>query len=269
MVVRPLVVAPAQVHADLFRRDVRQGVIERLDVHAGDLAEFLEAEIGEEGVAAKGQVGTVDLQHQTRLGHGLVFLTQRIGDGEQIGLIAGIVSVVKIQRDDAGRGGVQECVPGLSQRRLQVGHVGLGRLRVAHAYRAIAARRPAPRAPGIVEHPLGERGEIDQVLVGERLAGAAEPVQPILDVGHVARLAHLTVADDVDIGVGLLADDLRHRLADAGLERRPINRRAFLLGEHHLNQVVGSGQAAGMRCQKAFGATNHDLLRGRFSCRKP
>ena len=106
------------------------------------------------------------------------------------------------------------------QRRLEVGRIGLGRARVAHADRRVAGRRLAPRAAGIAEHPLREVGEVGEVLIDEGVAGAAEAVEPVLDVGGVARLRHLAVIDDVDPGIGLAPDDAGDRLGDPRAERR-------------------------------------------------
>ena len=56
---------------------------------------------------------------------------------------------------------------------------------------------------------LQQARELDQVL--SRLARriAVEAGQAVLDVGGVADLAHLAVADDVDADLDLPADDLR------------------------------------------------------------
>src|SRR5260370_360985 len=88
-------------------------------------------------------------------------------------------------------------------------------------------------------------------------AVAAEAVEPVLDVGGVARLAHLAVIDDVDAGLDLLLDDRRDRVADARFERRRVDRDAFLLGEHRPDQRLGPGQAAGMCGQEPPGAALH------------
>ena len=55
----------------------------------------------------------------------------------------------------------------------------------------------------------------------------------------------------------LFPDDLRNRVADARLERRAVDRHAFLLGEHRADQIVGPRQAAGMRRQKPLGPIRH------------
>jgi hypothetical protein len=52
---------PADVHAHPIGRNVGHGVIEHLDVHPGHVAELLQAQVSELGVAAQGQIGAVDL----------------------------------------------------------------------------------------------------------------------------------------------------------------------------------------------------------------
>ena len=183
--------------------------------------------------------------------------SHRVGDGEQIGLVARVVVVAEEQRDDAGRGGAHEQArsPGVcASAALQIGDVPLRGAGVAHADRAVAGRRLAARAAGIAEDLPGQRREVDEVLVDEAVAGAAEARQPVLDVGGVARLRHLAVVDDVDAGLDLLADDLGHRRADRARRAPRLDRHAFLLGEHHADEVLRPRQAAGMRGEKALGA---------------
>ena len=89
------------------------------------------------------------------------------------------------------------------------------------------------------------------------MALAAEPVEPVLDVGGVARLRHLAVVDDVDTGIGLVTDDIGHRLGDTGAEGGCLDRHALLLGEHGAHQIFRARQAAGMGGEKALGAAFH------------
>ena len=88
--------------------DVGERVVERLDVHPGAFAEFREAQVRILDVAAHGEVGAVDLQHDAGFGDRLVFLAHRLGDREQIRLLARVVVVAEEQRDDAGRGRAHE-----------------------------------------------------------------------------------------------------------------------------------------------------------------
>src|SRR5216684_5083847 len=94
---RALVIAPAQMEAQLLRRDVGDGVVERLDVKPRLLAEILDAQMCVLDVPAHGEVRAVELQHEPGLGDALVFRPHRLGDGEEIGLVAGIMAVVEEQ----------------------------------------------------------------------------------------------------------------------------------------------------------------------------
>ncbi len=70
---RALVVAPAEMEPHLFRRDVGDGMVERLDMELCALAELGGRERGILDVPAHGEVGAVELQHQAGRGDGLVF----------------------------------------------------------------------------------------------------------------------------------------------------------------------------------------------------
>ena len=93
------------------------------------------------------EVRAVDLQQEARPHDRLVLVPHRVGDGEEIGLVARVVIVPEEERDHARRGGRHEAIraPRPGERRLEVLGVGLGRPRVAHGDRAVAGRRPAPR----------------------------------------------------------------------------------------------------------------------------
>ena len=246
--VRTLVVAPAQVQPHLLRRDVAGRVIERRDVRADAAAKFLEVEIGILDVPAHAEVGAIDLQHDAGLGHGLVFVAHRFGDGLEIGVVILVVVVAEEQRHHAGGGGAHEAFGGfhLRERRVEIVGVGPRRGRIAHADRRVASRRFAAGTPGIAEHALRELGEFRQILVDEGIAGAAEAVEPVLDVGGVARLRQFAVVDQIDAGIRLFLDDFRHRGAHAR-GQAPADRPARL---PPWRTSSGSGRrgAAGCRC---------------------
>ena len=263
VVVGPLVVAPAEMHAGLVGRHVGEGVVERLDVQARGLAELLGAERRVLDVAAHRQVRAVDLQHEPRPGHRLVLGAHRLGDREQVLLVAAVVLVAEEERDDARRGGGQKALgrfhPG--QRGAEVGGVSHGGAVVTAGDGAGAGRRLSARAARVAEDAAGHAGEVDEILVPQGVAGAGEPGQAVLGVGGVGRLAHLAVVDDVDAGLDLLADNLGHRGADARGQGGGIHRHAFLFGEHRPDQILRTRKAAGVRRQEAFGAALHP---GRF-----
>jgi hypothetical protein len=216
------------------------------------LAEFGQIEVGELDVPAHRQVGTVDLQVDAGGRDRLIFVAQPLGDREQIFLVAPVIFVAEKQRRDARRGRAHERRPAL-RRRLQPHGVAARRLHVLDADRPGAGRRPAPRPAGVAEHLRLGAGKVLEVLEGVAGTGAAEAVQPVLDVGRVARLRHFAVVGDVDPRRGLALDHQLGGGVDRRLERGTVYRHAFFLGEHHPHQPVRPRQAAGMGGKEALG----------------
>ena len=83
---RPLVIAPADVHANAILRHLGQRVVERLDMASRDLEEFGVGEIAKQHVARQGQVGAVELQIEPGGDDGFVFRLHRIGEGGEVQL---------------------------------------------------------------------------------------------------------------------------------------------------------------------------------------
>ena len=228
-------------------------------MHADALAELRKIEVGVLDVPAHAEVGAVDLQHQAGLRDGLVFVAHRLGDGVKIGLVVLVVVVAKNSDTTPGEAALRnppaDVTPASAALRLSTS------VRAACGSRtligALQAGRLAARAAGIAEHALRQAREFGEVLVDEGVAGAAEAVQAVLDVGGVARLRQFAVVDEIDAGLGLLADHLGHRRAHACGQRRAIDRHAFLLGVHHPDQIVGPRQAAGVGAQKSVDAALH------------
>src|SRR5690348_6703704 len=131
------------------------------------------------------------------------------------------------------------------------------RVGVADADWRVAGGRLAPRAARVAEYAAREVRKADEILIDERVAAAAEAAQPILDVGRIARLAHLAVVDDVDARFDLLRDHFGHRGRDATLERLRIHGNALFARVHRTHEIVGPRQAAGMGGEKALRASVH------------
>ena len=261
-VVGPFVVAPAQVHPQPIRRDVRSSVVEHLDVQPRLLAELVQRQVRVLDVPAHGEVRAVDLQDDSGLCNRLVLVAHRIRDREKVSFLARIVVVPEEEPDHAGGGRAHERFLGLhlGRGRFQVVDVVLRALSVAHADRRIARRGFPARAARVAEHALGEVRKFDEVLVDEGVARTAESAEAVLDVGGVARLRHLAVVDDVHARSGLLLHDFLHRGADARAERSEIDRHALLLRIHRAHQVLRPRQAAGVRGEETFGAALHDKV---------
>src|SRR5439155_27274313 len=73
-----------------------------------------------------------------------------------------------------------------------------------------------------------------------------ETRQPLADVSHKARLALLTVIDDVDAQLRLPPHHVRDGLTDAGVEGRRVVRLAAGACRQHVKEVRRTRQAANM-----------------------
>ena len=93
MVVRPLVIAPADVDARPVRRDIAQGMVQHLDVKCRALEKLRFAQFLKAGVARHREIGTIELQDEAGIGDRFVFVLHRCGDGFDIGLVRGIMPV--------------------------------------------------------------------------------------------------------------------------------------------------------------------------------
>ena len=228
MRVRPLVIAPAHVHAHLLRRHIGERAVQGLDVELRALEEFGLGEILKRGVPRHGKIGTVDLQDEAGRDDRLVFLAHRRGDRLDIGLVRGIIAVGQEGRDHAGRSGVEESfdrtggrdrAPHIVEIALKAGAVAQGdRADAGHALEAPRAGQQRHLAP-----QLGKRRDIEMRLrrLGRALLGKA--AQPVLHIGGIADLAGLAVADDVDAEVDLPLHDVGDGLLHRRDRRRPIN----------------------------------------------
>ncbi len=260
VVVRPRIVAPAQVHADLLRGNVHERPVERFDVQLHALAKAGEVEISELRVPPHREVRAVDLQRDARGGDGLVLVPHRLGDREDVLFVRPVVVVLEEERGHARRGRGQKTAGRAVcfQRGLQPLGVDARRFHVAHADRPVASGRLAMFPARVRGHAgLGLREGLDVLEHVRRRGGTAEAVQPILDISGVARLSPFAVVDDVDPGLRLFrdrfVDGAAHALDLGGM----IHGRAVFAGPHHLFQIVGPRQAADMGSQEAMLAALH------------
>ena len=190
----------------------------------------------------------------------LVLVAHGVGDGEEIGLVAGVVVVAEEERDDAGRGGAHERILGrvtaasAALRFSTSACAAAGSRTLIGPLQAGVLRRERPGSPNT---RLANLGKSTRSRYAKRLARAAESVEAILDVGGVARLAHLAVVDDVDARVAPACRRLPPpppgcaRRARPGRPARPPPWRTS----------SGSGrrprQAAGVRGEEALEAALH------------
>ena len=94
-VVRAGVVAPAQVHAHLLGGDVTSAWLSASMCSAIVSRNPARSSSANWRVAAHREVGAIDLQHDAGLGDRLVLVAHRLGDGEHVVLVAGVVVVAE------------------------------------------------------------------------------------------------------------------------------------------------------------------------------
>ena len=99
---RPFVVAPAQVDSNSVRRQIGQRCVEHLDLLVHMNQELLGGLVLERNVAAHRQVRAIDLQHKTGFHDRTVFGTHRVGQGLQIFSMTGVVLILLEHRQHAG-----------------------------------------------------------------------------------------------------------------------------------------------------------------------
>ena len=100
VVMRPGVVAPAQVHPQLIGRDVPDGVVQRLDVHGGAAPELGDVHVGIGRMPAHGQIRAVQLEGDASRRDGCILVAHRVGDCEDVLLVGGVELVAEEQRRD-------------------------------------------------------------------------------------------------------------------------------------------------------------------------
>ena len=222
----------------------------------------------------------VDLHIEPGVDDGLVFLVQRLGEREQIGLLVLIMFDLGARQRACRRDHGQES----SERRVLLfglGDSGFDVLDVASdLIGAGVTERPVdddavaePFAEASCDIVLGiefrkclavpsarHRGHrVFQFFGRGRAHGnALEPLENI--ECPVQPLAELAVADDVDTGLGLLAHDLGDEFGQAGLEGRLVVGLAVFDGAPELDQLGWPDQAADMGGEDAIGVVRHGGL---------
>jgi hypothetical protein len=86
---------------------------------------------------------------------------------------------------------------------------------------------------------------------------AREARESVLDVGRVADLAHLAVAQEVDTERCLLRDHVGDRRCDCRVEHGSVVGLAVLLLIDQCDQVGAAGQAADVRSEDSIDVVRH------------
>ena len=225
------------------------GVIERFDPHHGEFFVILDRRLGIDHVPILGDRRIVELQDQSGIDDGLVFLAHGLADGVHelfVGLVVDVAQARRARRSDRGHKALFDAVG--FERGLEMGDVGFDRVVALVDDRAGADRPFGHRRSGInaavgilvdrqklgAVAPVGKAREHDFAGLGPLRrpvveAGSAEiepaepieaiaPPRPVIDlVAH--RLAELAVARDVDADVLLLADNVDHGRCQRLLKR--------------------------------------------------
>jgi hypothetical protein len=196
-----------------------------------------------------GQAGAIQLEYEARAVDRLVFLSHRVSERAQIFFLAGVVPVRREDSDDTRGGGAHERGRRGNpfRSRLEVLDVGLHGALPDIPDRPIARRESDLRRRG---HGLGHLlGEVREVVQAHHRCGdlfdralSAEAGQPVLDIGGIAGLAHLTVVEHVDARVGLPLHGLPHRCPHLGPELRVIDRLACLCTSTSGRNPAGRGR---------------------------
>ena len=106
--------------------------------------------------------------------------------------------------------------------------------------------------------PLREKRRIiQQILWRTSRTVTLKTRNALLDVGSVADLAHLTVADDVDTNFNLSGHRIFDRTCNGHVEFSLVVFLLPLLRENQLSNFFRSRQTANMRCQYPLSAVFH------------
>ena len=102
--VRPFVIAPADVQPHAVGRQPFDRAVERGDIALGDFAaEFVVGQVAVLVVAARAEIGAVDLQHEAGFDDGAVFDFQHFGERVDVGFFGRVMQVDDEARQDSRR----------------------------------------------------------------------------------------------------------------------------------------------------------------------
>ena len=244
-VVWAFIIAPADVHPDPVCCDIAQCMIEHRDMLADKQQIIGIAAILVHHMAAQTEVGAIELQDQARADNCLIFGPHRLSQSLKIVVLRGVVLIGLKQRDDPWRGRIHETTVRLVRRQcgLQMRQVFRQRRQCfgrdwPDAFGAAIGRRATAFAL-----PAHERGKCLKIGWRRALTIPIEAGDPVLDIGCIADLRHLTIRDQINPRFDLARHCIAHRSANHRIELGGINCFAAFLSEHE----IGHGGRARQR----------------------
>src|SRR5688572_7314185 len=263
---RPMPAAPADMIADAISRNVRQRVIGRFDPRFTKFLKFLQIDVRQQLVPTRGNPRIVQLDQKAGVDDRLVFLLERLRYCVKVGFLTRVVLVAAVGLHGDRRSHRHERVrhPYASKRRLEIVDIDLEESQIvsdrsrAHPFRAHRTVRLRKAVILAIEV-----GKIPAVFAPRYagLAGVARPsfksAKPFIDISREARLAELSVADDVDADFGLPAHDLRYTLAQTLGKAFPVVGLVVYPGPHGVDNFHRACQAADVGREDSFRAMLH------------
>mmetsp|Transcript_27498 Transcript_27498/g.50847 ORF Transcript_27498/g.50847 Transcript_27498/m.50847 type:complete len:293 (+) Transcript_27498:4469-5347(+) len=248
---RPLIVAPADMHPDLVGGNIRKRMVQCLHMGVCNLDELGICQVGKKHMAAERQVRTVQLQVQTRAHNRFIFRLHRISQSRQISVAGRIKIILQEKRNHTGGRRIHKPPRGpmFGHGRLEVGNILL-KLTLpfaAHCTCAHGARVFGRSA--IIGEALEKAGELFQI--SGRIAGAVtgKPGVAILDIRRIADLGGLPIADNVDTCGDLFGNGVRHGTGHGGIKRGLVIGLFTFAGKDEIDDLLGPGQTAHMGCE--------------------
>src|SRR5262245_8157888 len=212
-------------------------------------------------MAPHSQIRAIDLEYESRLVNGVVFLLHDVSQTGKVGLTARVVLIAQEMRDDSRRGRSHKSLGGLhpGQRCFEVRDILLHCRHILPGNRAIARRS---RNSALASHTLTlcSLGKISPIGAHGYSALSPKPAKAMSDIGRVANLPLLTIIDDVHSSVCLLPHYLGDGTLDTGVEGGGIGGCPGVQRFQRGRQVWGARQAPRVSGENTFSAALHGGL---------
>ena len=237
-----------QAHA--LGRDFRRRGVQRCHIGLDHAQEAGFVQVLVAGVPRHREVGAIELEVEPGLDDRLVFGAHGLDEVGEISLVRGIVLVGLERGHQPRRGCIHERPHAISmpvERRAEAANIVAGRLKRPQPHRADTGGTDEFLAAHNRGELLGERRVRRQIERRLAIDMPAEPGEPLGDVGRVADLPKLAVADDRDAGRDLFLHGVVDGALDDLIELSRVVRLAVILREEERGEFVAARQAPDMR----------------------